>query len=104
MCSPKAFSLSIKFNKLARKLAAAICAEPFAQSSPTSQQQPDDYLYMRISHKKLHQCQRDNLRGSTSRLKAIFMNAKSVQNEGKSTKNGESSGCFSYYSDKIKTQ
>lgn len=85
MCSPKAFSLSIKFNKLARKLAAAICAEPFAQSSPTSQQQPDDCLYMRISHKKLHQCQRDNSRGCASRLKAIFMNAKNVPNEGKST-------------------
>lgn len=85
MCSPKAFSLSIKFNKLARKLAAAICAEPFAQSSPTSQQQPDDCLYMRISHKKPHQCQRDNLRGCASCLKAIFMNAEGVPNKGKST-------------------
>lgn len=84
MCSPKAFSLSIKFNKLARKLAAAICAEPFAQSSPTSQQQPDDCLHMRASREKLHQCQRDNSWGCASRLKAVFMNAKSAPNEGKS--------------------
>lgn len=41
---PEAFSLSIRFNKLAGELAAAICAEAFAQLNPTSQQQPDHCL------------------------------------------------------------